>query len=158
MTVKKSSRSKSKPAGLLPKILIIAGIVILIAVVFLLKNQPAKTEVPLNKLPETQLNWYLENHQPVFVFFHSTTCQTCIDMMGVVDQIYPEFKDQVGLVDVNVYQTWNENLLRSNRITNIPTQVFINEKGGRKTVIGGMQADELGAELQILARGQTSGN
>jgi thiol-disulfide isomerase/thioredoxin len=158
MTAKKSSRSKSKPAGLLPKILIIAGIVILIAAVFLLKNQPAKTEVPLDKLPETQLNWYLENHQPVFVFFHSTTCQTCIDMMGVVDQIYPKFKDHVGLVDVNVYQTWNENLLRRARITNIPTQVFINEKGEEKTMIGGMQPDELRAELQILAGAKTRGD
>jgi len=158
MPAKNSSKSKSKPTGLLPKILIIAGIVILVVVVFLLKNQPAKTEVPVDKLPETQLDWYLANHQPVFVFFHSTTCQTCIDMMGVVDQIYPEFKDQVGLVDVNVYQTWNENLLSRARITNIPTQVFINEKGEGKTLIGGMQPDELRAELHTLAEGQTRGD
>jgi len=158
MTAKKRSRSRSKPAGLLPKILIISGIVILIAAVFLLKNQPAKTEAPIDNLPETQLDRYLENHQPVFVFFHSTTCQTCIDMMGVVDQIYPEFKVQVGLVDVNVYQTWNEGLLRRAQITNIPTQVFINEKGGRKTVIGGMQPNDLRAELQILAGGPTRGD
>jgi hypothetical protein len=79
-------------------------------------------------------------------------------MMGVVDQIYPEFKDQVGLVDVNVYQTWNENLLSRARITNIPTQVFINEKGEGKTLIGGMQPDELRAELHTLAEGQTRGD
>jgi thiol-disulfide isomerase/thioredoxin len=158
MPAKTSSESRAKHAGLLPKILILAGIVLLVAVVYLLKNQPTKVVAPVDKLPETQLDWYLENHQPVFVFFHSTTCQTCIEMMGVVEQIYPEFKDQVGLVDVNVYQSWNEELLRRAKITNIPTQVFINEKGEGKTMIGGMQPDELRAELQALAEGASRGD
>jgi thiol-disulfide isomerase/thioredoxin len=158
MSAKKSAKSQWKPGGLLPTILIIAGLIILVAVVFLLKNQPTKVEAPVDQLPETQLDWYLENHQPVFVFFHSTTCKTCTDMMVIVDQVYPEFKDQVGLVDVNVYQSWNEELLRRAQITNIPTQVFINEKGEGKTMIGGMQPDELRAELQALAEGQINGD
>jgi thioredoxin-like negative regulator of GroEL len=110
------------------------------------------------KAPEAQLNWYLENEQPVFVFFHSTTCQTCIDMMAVVDQVYPEFKDQVGLVNVDVYASWNEDLLRQARITNIPTHVFINSKGEGTTMIGGMPPEELRAQLQALAAGGNSGD
>ena len=151
MSAKKSAQSKWKSGGLLPTILIIAGLILLVVVVFLLKNQPAKVEAPVDQLPETQLDWYLENHQPVFVFYHSTTCKTCTDMMVIVDQVYPEFKGEVGFVDVNVYQSWNKELLSRAKITNIPTQVFINENGEGKTMIGGMQPDELRAELQTLA-------
>jgi hypothetical protein len=79
-------------------------------------------------------------------------------MMAVVDQVYPTFEGQVGLVDVDVYASWNENLLRRARITNIPTQVFINEKGEGKTMIGGMPAEELSAQLQTLAEGGNSGD
>jgi thiol-disulfide isomerase/thioredoxin len=154
----KTTKRKAKQIGQLPKILILVGIMILVAVVFLLKNKPEDAPDLTAKAPETQLNWYLENKQPVFVFYHSTTCQTCVDMMAVVAQVYPEFKDQVGLVDVDVYQPWNQELLRYARVTNIPTQVFINEKGESQTMIGGLQPAELRAQLQVLAGGQINGD
>lgn len=154
----KHTKTRPSRTGFLPTILILVGIVIVVAVVFLLKNQPEPKPDLTAKAPEAQLDWYLENEQPVFVFFHSTTCKTCTDMMAIVDQVYPEFKDQVGLVDVDVYATWNEDLLRQARITNIPTQVFINGKGEGKTLIGGMQPEELRAQLQALAEGGNSGD
>lgn len=158
MPHKRHSKSHSKKTNLLPSILILAGIIIVVTAVFLLKNQSEPEPDLTVKAPETQLDWYLENEQPVFVFFHSTTCKSCTDMMAVVDQVYPEFKDQVGLVDVDVYASFNENLLRRGKITNIPTQVFINEKGEGKTSIGGMQPEELRAELQMLAEGGNLGD
>ena len=79
-------------------------------------------------------------------------------MMAVVDQVYPEFNDQVGLVDVDVYASWNENLLRRARITNIPTQVLINGRGEGKTMFGGMPPEELRAQLQALAAGGNNGD
>lgn len=142
----------------MPSILILVGIIIVITAVYFLKNHSKPQPDLAAKAPEAQLDWYLENEQPVFVFFHSTTCKSCTDMMAVVDQVYPEFKDRVGLVDVDVYASINENLLRRGRITNIPTQVFINEKGEGKTSIGGMQPDELRAELQLLAEGSINGD
>jgi thiol-disulfide isomerase/thioredoxin len=153
MSVRKVPKSHPKQPGILPKILILVGIALLIIVVFLIKNQPAQTEILTGKPPETQYDWYLENHQPVFVFFHSTTCKTCTEMMAEVDQVYPEFKDRVGMVDVDVYLSWNKDLLSRARITSIPTQVFINAKGESKMMIGGMHPDELRAQLQILAGG-----
>lgn len=158
MPPKKHSMSHSGKTNFLPTMLILAGIVIVVAVVFLLKNKPAPAPEMTATTPEAQLDWYLENKQPVFVFFHSTTCQTCIDMMAVVDQVYPEFKGQVGIVDVDVYASWNENLLRRAGITNIPTQVFVNGKGEGKTMIGGMPPEELRAQLQALAAGGNSGD
>jgi len=154
----KHTKTRPSRTGFLPTILILAGIIIIVAVVFLLKKEPEQKPDLAAKAPEAQLDWYLENEQPVFVFFHSTTCKTCTDMMAIVDQVYPEFKDQVGLVDVDVYATWNKDLLRQARITNIPTQVFINGKGEGKTLIGGMQPEELRAQLQALAEGGNSGD
>lgn len=141
-----------------PKIMMVVGLVLLATFLLLLKNKPEPAPDLSGKTPETQLNWYLEHHKPVFVFFHSTTCKTCTDMMAVVDQVYPEFAGQVGYVDVNVYQSWNEALLVQARISNIPTQVFINGNGEEKTMIGGMQPEELRAELQALAGGQPDGD
>jgi thiol-disulfide isomerase/thioredoxin len=158
MPPKSYSKSHSGKTNFLPTVLMLAGIIIVVVVVFLLKNQPEPKPDLTAKTAETQLDWYLENEQPVFVFFHSTTCKTCTDMMVIVDQVYPEFKDQVGLVDVDVYASWNEDLLRRARITNIPTQVFINGKGEGKTMIGGMQPDELRAQLQALAVGGNNGD
>lgn len=158
MPPKKHSRSYSGKISILPTILILAGIFIVVTVVFLLKNKPESKLDLTAKAPEAQMNWYLENEQPVFVFFHSTTCKTCTDMMAVVDQVYPEFKDQVGLIDVDVYDSFNENLIRRAGITNIPTQVFLDGKGEGKPMIGGMQPEELRAQLQALAAGANRGD
>ena len=158
MPPRKHSKSNSGKTTFLPTVLILTGIIIVAAVDFLLKNEPEPKLDLTAQAPESQLDWYLENEQPVFVFFHSTTCKTCTDMMAVVAQVYPEFKGQVGLVDVDVYAAWNEDLLRQARITNIPTQVFINGKGEGKTIIGGMPPEELRAQLQVLAEGGNSGD
>jgi hypothetical protein len=44
--------------------------------------------------PSDQLQQALAADQPVLVFMHSTNCQSCIDMMKVVDEVYPEFAGQ----------------------------------------------------------------
>ena len=59
---------------------------------------------------------------------------------------------------MDVYASWNEDLLSRAQITNIPTQVFINGKGEGKTMIGGMQPEELRAQLQAMAEGGNSGD
>jgi thiol:disulfide interchange protein len=148
--VKKTSKSSLKRTGLSPKILILAGIVILVAVVFLFKNQPSKTAVTVDELPEAQLDHYLKEGKPTFAFFHSTDCHSCIVMMDTVNQVYPKFKDGVALVDVNVYEPQNENLLRRMGINSIPTLVFIDRKGQGKVAIGVMDVEQLRQQLTTL--------
>lgn len=158
MPAKPKKNAQRHRVGALPTIFILVGIFLLVAVVFLLKNETEPPAELSGQTPEMQLDWYLENQQPVFIFFHSTTCQTCIDMMDIVAQVYPEFDGQVGLVDVNVYEPRNERLLQRARISNIPTQVFVNQKGEGKTLIGAMQPDELRVELRALAGGASNGD
>ena len=51
-----------------------------------------------------------------------------------------------------------EDLLRRARGVISPTHVFIDGKGEGKTMIGGMQPEELRAQLQALAVGGNNGD
>ena len=139
-----------KKTGLVPTIIILAGIVILVLIVFLVKNPTLNSSVPRSESPEAQFDKYLKDGKPTFAFFHSTTCQSCIVMMDIVNQVYPEFKDDVALVDVNVYDPQNANLLQRAGINSIPTLVFIDRKGQGTISIGVMEVDQLRQELQAL--------
>ncbi len=67
------------------------------------RSNPAAVNGPFKPTsPADQLNQALTTGKPTLVFMHSTTCQSCIDMMKVVDQVYPEFAGQIALVDVDV--------------------------------------------------------
>lgn len=145
-----TTKNNPKQNGLLPTILILAGIVVLVAVLFFVKNQPSKSVVPVNESTEAQFDRYMKEGKPTFAFFHSTNCHSCIVMMDTVAQVYQEFKEGVALVDVDVYDSQNENLLRRAGINSIPTLVFIDRKGQGKVSIGVIEADQLRQQLQIL--------
>jgi len=116
-------------------------------------SQPTATS-PEVELPEAQLARLQAAGQPVLGFYHSNNCVQCTKMMEVVAQVYPEFENSVGLVDVNVYDKANTRLLQAARIRAIPTQIFYDRTGQPKTVLGVMTAAELRQELQTLAGGR----
>lgn len=144
------TKQNSKQNGLLPKILILAGVVVLVIMIFAFKNQATQSAVSADKSLEARFDRYIKEGRPTLAFFHSTNCHSCIVMMDIVAQVYPEFKDSVALVDVDVYDSQNENLLRRAGINSIPTLVFIDRKGQRKVSIGVIDAAQLRRQLQIL--------
>jgi thiol:disulfide interchange protein len=101
--------------------------------------------------PEVQLNRLLAAGQPALAFFHSTNCAKCIEMMGLVAEVHPEFADSVGLVDVDVYDKANTRLLQLAGIRAIPTQIFFGRTGQGQVVLGVMTAEELREQLRALA-------
>ncbi len=103
--------------------------------------------------PADQLNRALASSRPVLVFMHSTTCQSCIDMMKVVDQVYPEFAGEVALVDVDVNDDANGLLLQKLGLRYIPTIVVFNKEGQASQNIGGMKADAFRTFLRQRALG-----
>jgi thiol:disulfide interchange protein len=72
-------------------------------------------------------------------------------MMSIVDSVYPEFKDTVTLLDVDVYDQATYSMLRRERLQAIPTLVFYDKRGTRTVSIGVMHAEELRARLQSLS-------
>jgi len=101
--------------------------------------------------PEEQLDRLLAIGRPIFAFFHSNTCQQCVEMSKIVDQVYPAFEGRVHLVDVNVYDKGNQNLLRRARLQVIPTLIFIDRSGTGLGYTGVMPADGLREQLEALA-------
>jgi thiol-disulfide isomerase/thioredoxin len=135
--------------------LIFAGLFILIAAVFLLKEKPKAPAIQAaGETPQIQLERALEAGQPVLAFYHSNNCQSCIDMIAVVNQIYPEFSDDVILVDVDVYDTRNQPLLKAVGLRYIPTQMLYDRSGSKQTVVGVMQPDQLREALAAIRQGK----
>jgi thioredoxin-like negative regulator of GroEL len=150
-------RQPSRKLSWIPMLLAIASVAIVIAGIAVLKAQntpaPAMASVPGGALPADQLNQSLAQGKPVLVFMHSTSCQSCIDMMKVVDQVYPEFAGQVTLVDVNVYDDANLPLMQKLGLKYIPTVVVFNSQGQSWQNVGLMQPDQFRKALRERALG-----
>ncbi len=91
MPARGPAKSKPQQTGLLPKVLILAGVVVLVIAVYLIKNQPSMADVPADESLQGQFDLYLQERKPFLAFFHSTNCHSCIVMIDTVAQVYPEF-------------------------------------------------------------------
>jgi thiol-disulfide isomerase/thioredoxin len=144
----KRSNRKQHNRKKTPTFLILAGIVLLLIAVFVLKSSSApSTSIALL---ESKFDQALMDGKPTFVFLHSLDCIPCKEMMGTVAEVYPDFQESVVLIDVDVYDQRNKNILRREGIQSIPTLVFYDNQGIRQVVIGIMAPNLLRSTLQDL--------
>ena len=144
---------QGRPArGWLP-ILAVLGVIVLLGITVYAKQQ-AQPVATTSELPETQLARLLAQGKPTLAFYHSNTCDQCIQMTRIVQQVYPEFAGSVALVDVNVYDNRNTILLQKVRIRYIPTLIFYDRAGQAQTSVGVMEPTTLRQQLQALRGGQ----
>ena len=123
------------------KILIILGVLLLAVAVIAFKNQPQpqpEKMITVRDLPEALLDSALNSGKPTLAFFHSNNCEQCIIMIENVDQVYPEFRNSVELIDIDVYNPLNNSLLDRVKLQYIPTLIFYDNKGQSKTFVGVM--------------------
>ena len=113
--------------------------------------QEVNEAAAVNESLEEKLDQLILAKEPTFVFFHSNNCQLCLQMIDIVNEVYPEYQDQISLVDINVYDDLNKNLLARANIHSIPTQIFFNEKGEAYQSIGLMSADQLREAFDKIA-------
>lgn len=140
------------------RILLLLGVVLAVGVVLAAKGQSSgaaasPTTIAATEAPEVTLDRALAAGQPTLAFFHSLTCESCIEMTGIVAQVYPAFRGAVTLVDVNVYDDRNQALVNRAKILGIPTLVFIDRAGRSQSFAGVMDAGLLRQRLQALAGG-----
>lgn len=146
-------RKRKPKKSNLPRFLIVAGLALLVVVVLMVKDKHQATTTASGKeLPELQLVNALQAGQPTLAFYHSTNCEQCIIMMDIVAQVYPEYREEVALVDVDVYDQRNAPLLRKVGLQYIPTLVFYNQNGERQVHVGVMEADMLRNTLATISR------
>ncbi len=142
----KRKRSRRKQPSTL---FILAGIVLLVSAVILIKNA---RQAPASAASlEDQYNQAIQEKQPTFVFLHSLDCIPCEAMMEVVAQVYPEFEDRVVLIDVDVYDQRNVNIMRREGLQMIPTLVFYDQQGVRQMQVGVLEPNQLRAILQGIS-------
>jgi thiol:disulfide interchange protein len=159
MTPVHPKRIPNKQSRLLRSILIILALVITMIVLTMIKNSrqaeavviPTENANAVHESAESKLDRLLEEGKPVFLFIHSNNCQLCIDMIAIVNEVYPQYDEDIAIVDVDVYNPENQNLLRRAQITSIPTQIFIDADGSGKGVLGLMSSEQLDDELSLLA-------
>ncbi len=147
-------KSRPKKKYLLPRILVVAGVLILAILILVFKQDrdfnDAATSTPVS-IAELQLDRALQAGEPTLAFFHSDNCKQCIVMMETVGQVYPEFSTLVTLVDVNVYDMKNAGLLKSVGLQYIPTLIFYDQSGEKQVSVGVMEAEQLRQTLAALA-------
>jgi thiol:disulfide interchange protein len=147
-------RKKHRQPNKLPQILVVAGLILLVIMIMVVKNQSAPpAEAASGETLQVQFTRALADKRPVLAFYHSLDCDSCQQMMAVVAQVHPQFADEVVLIDVDVYDRDNASLLRSAAIRAIPTQVFYRRNGESQVVVGVMSADQLRQVLSDLAEG-----
>lgn len=152
MSKPSSANRKYRPVKNPPTFLILAGIALVLIVIFAFKNGDTSS-VSVASL-ETQLDQALSDRRPTFVFLHSTDCIPCKAMMETVADIYPEYQESVTLIDVDIYDPQNQNILRRERLQSIPTLVFYDAQGIRQVYIGAMQPDHFRDVMTQLVAGQ----
>ena len=141
------------------QIVILVGVAVLVVILVTAKGQPSGSVSPQGPLaavpeaPEAALDRAVAANQPTLAFFHSLTCDPCIEMTAIVEAVYPEFKGEITLVDVNVYDDRNAALLQRARIITIPTLVLIDRNGEGEWFPGVMDGPQLRQRLQALAGG-----
>lgn len=134
--------------------LALVGIIILVALVLVLKGiwSEADNGPKGGLLPDAQLKAAVDTHQPALALFHSTTCIPCKEMEAIVNQVRPDFQEQMVFVDVNVYDDANLPLVRAARIRTIPTTMLFDAEGNVRTYYGVIDAEQLRKEVdQVLA-------
>lgn len=124
----------------------------LVAAILLFKNAPNE-QVAADMLPSDQLERSLSAGQPTVVFFHSLTCDPCMQMVDNMEEVYPDFTDRIELVDVNVSDRRNHILLREAGIRVIPSLVFFDSAGQANTIYGVIPPADLREQFDSLAAG-----
>lgn len=181
MSQKKNQRTARQHTPALPltpwQIGVLMGVVALIVVVLWAKGRPAESEAATAVTPEAgvmveatppadlapragesseaHLDRMMAEGQPTLAFFHSTSCYQCTEMIKIVDEVYPDFANEIALVRVNVYDAANRSLLQRAGIQVIPTLIFINSGGQGSGTTGVMSAEQLRETFTALLAGET---
>jgi len=71
----------------------------------------------------------LETGKPVYVLFHSLSCQPCVEISAVADKIMPGYEDKVVFVNAISDDPSGQQLASRFQFQYIPTSFFITPDG-----------------------------
>jgi thiol-disulfide isomerase/thioredoxin len=89
--------------------------------------------------------------KPVYLLFHSLTCQPCIEISAVVDKVMPGYADKVTFVNAISDAPGSQELASKFKFQYIPTSFFIEAQGKIvDSFTGAMDEAEMKARLDKL--------
>lgn len=93
----------------------------------------------------------VNEQQPVWMLFRSTSCLPCIEMQKTMDALAPEFKDKIQFVAIDVNDPANQEQLEEYKIQYIPT-TYLYDINGKLFFqqIGAMSVEDMRAKLNAL--------
>jgi len=99
------------------------------------------------------INQASKNGESMWLLFRSATCDPCIEMQKVFDQLEPEYRGKMVFIAIDVNDSNNQDLLRSFGIRYIPT-TFIVDRSGKITYqnVGVIPTDDLKKELNKVVK------
>lgn len=89
--------------------------------------------------------------RPVYLLFHSLTCDPCVDISAVVDKVMPEYEGKVVFVNAISDDPSGQQLASRFQFQYIPTSFFINPDGQvADSYTGAMSDTDMKARLDKL--------
>lgn len=102
---------------------------------------------------EREIDTALENGDSIWILFKSTTCEPCVKMQKIFDQLKPEYEGKVRFIEVDVNDRANINLLQKYKLQYVPTSYILDGQGNiTYQNVGVIPLDELTAELNGVVK------
>lgn len=145
-----------QPSKRVTQLIVVAIIVALVGGTYVYQSLTAPRTDGGKQTASLTLEDALAQGKPVYILFHSLTCEPCKEMEAVVRRVIPAFDGQITYLDVNVYDESRQDLVNQFRIETIPTSVFLDARGNTVSSFVGVMTDEqLRAYLEKLSSGET---
>lgn len=138
------------------RVLIVAAIVIAFALVVGLKfaapSEPAATKPSMVRDdPVAAYEAALSAGKPIYMLFHSLTCDPCVQISAVADEVVPEYTGKVTFVNAITDDPSGQRLASGFSFEYIPTSIFLAPDGTvTDSYTGVLSADEMRARLDAL--------
>ena len=91
--------------------------------------------------------------KPQIVKFTSVMCLDCQTMNKIMKEIYPKYKENIELTEINVQDNNpnNDSWIKKYNVTLVPTIILINSNGDQvKRIEGAIEKDQMDKYLQDL--------
>ena len=133
--------------------LILAGVLIFVALVALIKNVASERKWFTSELASARLEEYRAAGKPTVVFFHSPDCSACNKVQVSLNEVYPEFSDRLALLNVDVTNKRERDFVDQSGVLTTPSLLLADAAGNDRLIVGEISIVDLRTALSGLAGG-----
>jgi thioredoxin-like negative regulator of GroEL len=176
VTDDKTGNEPDKPKGISPSMIVILLVVAVLSAVVVAKMQGGATTAPSTTAASAEngasaqatgatitsvhndasadFKSALLSGKPVYVLFHSLSCQPCVEISAVVDKVMPAYEGKVAFVNAISEDESSRELATKFKFQYIPTSFFIKPDGSiADSFTGAMSEAEMKTRLdKLIAR------